>query len=60
MLQLLSLALKLKTAAEGRACARRCLNGKILAMIFAKSSTRTRVSFEAGIYQLGGTAHVFK
>ncbi len=34
----------------------RPLAGKTLAMLFAKSSTRTRVSFEVGAYQLGGTA----
>lgn len=35
------------------------LEGKKLGMIFSKPSTRTRVSFEVGIYELGGTGLYF-
>ncbi len=55
ILQCLSLALKIKQM-QKNGQKQTCLSGKTLAMIFAKSSTRTRVSFEVGTYQLGGSA----
>jgi ornithine carbamoyltransferase len=52
MEQILGESVKMK-AERGRAAAP-VLQGKIWALLFSKSSTRTRVSFEAGIRQLGG------
>ena len=50
--RLIDLAEEMKAGAYDR----KPLTGKTLGMIFAKSSTRTRVSFEVGTFQLGGHA----
>ena len=52
---LFALASEIKTALKS-GTARPLLAGKTLAMIFEKPSLRTRISFETGIFQLGGHA----
>ena len=52
---ILDLAAKLKSMQKS-GIPHRWLEGKTLGMIFEKSSTRTRVSFEVGMSQLGGSA----
>ena len=53
--KLLDLAIDMKAKTKAR-IPHHYLEGQSLAMIFTKSSTRTRVSFEVGMYQLGGQA----
>lgn len=52
ILQVLSLALRLKSQ-QRKNIPHKLLDGKSVGMIFTKASTRTRVSFEVGIHQLG-------
>ncbi len=53
LLEIFDLARRIK---KDPAAYRHALEGRTLAMIFQKPSTRTRVSFEAGMFQLGGHA----
>ncbi len=55
LLDILALARDLKARLR-RGEPHRLLEGRTLAMLFEKSSTRTRVSFEVGMFQLGGHA----
>lgn len=55
IMKILNLADQLKYE-QKHGISHKILKGKTLAMIFTKSSTRTRVSFEVGMYQLGGNA----
>lgn len=55
ILEIVDLALSIKKEQKARK-AHPYLAGQTLAMIFEKSSTRTRVSFESGMFQLGGHA----
>ncbi len=49
---ILDVADELKAAEAGRTP--RCCRARAVALMFSKNSTRTRTSFEVGVYQLGG------
>jgi ornithine carbamoyltransferase len=54
IISILELAEKFKKIKRKSRWHDQALKGKVLSMIFQKPSTRTRVSFEAGMYQMGG------
>jgi len=55
IISILDFATNLKKETNNRS-SRKLLEGRTLGMIFQKPSTRTRVSFETGMFQLGGHA----
>jgi len=58
ILEILDLADKLKEC-KYDGISHQKLKNKTLAMIFEKSSTRTRVSFEVGMFELGGKQYFY-
>ncbi len=58
--EILKVIRKTKELKEGSYDPGRPLQGKSIALLFSKPSTRTRVSFEVGVYQLGGNAMFFQ
>jgi ornithine carbamoyltransferase len=54
LIEMIELAIKLKRDRKENIDQTHFMKGKKVALVFEKSSTRTRVSFEVGVYELGG------